>query len=77
MICQDQQRTSRGHRSLSNPVRVVTGPFQIEIQDTDTQAWRMYASFRFRGQAEACLDALRQRAIEARIFSTDLSQCPV
>lgn len=72
MICQDQQRLTRGQRDTSASLSV-TNHFRILVQVAETESWRIYASFRFPGEAEACLDVLRRRGIEARLDSTDLS----
>jgi hypothetical protein len=75
MIRQVHPRTPRGLRSTSSPG--LTKQFRIQVLDPEADSWRMYANFRYPGEAEACLDALRQRGIEARILSTDLrSQSP-
>lgn len=71
MICKDQQRASRGRRNHSN-LNTDIRPLQIQIHDAETGSWRLYASFYFQGEADACLDALRQREIQARILSREL-----
>ena len=73
MICKDSARSSRNHRPQLAPTRVLINPFRIQIQDSETAVWRMYASFQFEGEAEACLDVLKQRGIEARMVSNQLS----
>ncbi len=73
MICQGQSRNTRGLRNASSPGGI-TKHFRIQVHDAEAESWRMYASFRFLGEAEACLDSLQQRGIEARLVSTDL--CP-
>lgn len=70
MICMGQQRAARIQRNQSNSVSGI-GPLQIQIQDADTDCWRLYASFSFQGEAEACLDALQQRGIQARMLSRE------
>ena len=72
MICQDQQRITRGHRHLSQFASHAS--FRIQVQDADWGTWRMYANFSFRGEAEACLDALRLRGIEARMLLDGIAE---
>ena len=67
MIVMDPLRSWRGPRSLSN--RLESEPrFRIQVQETESGCWRMYANFQFSGEAEACLDALNARGIEARLI---------
>lgn len=73
MICQDHPRVTRGIRSVSSPGGS-SKHFRVQILDSETNSWRMYANFRFAGEAEACLDALATRGIEARLVSATL--CP-
>jgi hypothetical protein len=71
MICQDPS---------TRPLRCVNSPggiskhYRVQVHDPETNSWRMYASFRFVGEAEACLDALAHRGIEARLIAANL--CP-
>ena len=73
MIHQDSARTSRHHRTHQSPTRVLINPFRVQIQDSETASWRMYASFEFEGEAEACLDLLTQRGIETRLISNEVT----
>ena len=71
MICQDQ-RTTRGHRSHTRLASHAS--YRIQVQDADLNAWRLYANFSFRGEAEACLDALRLRGIAAELVIEEPAQ---
>lgn len=73
MICQERPHVSRGLRSVKTPGGN-SQHFRVQIQDSETHSWRMYASFRFSGEAEACLAALAERGIVARLVSAEL--CP-
>ena len=73
MICQDYPRGTRGLRSVSSPGGS-SKHYRVQVLDSETSSWRMYANFRFVGEAEACLDALAARGIEARLVSANL--CP-
>ncbi len=72
MICQEP-RGARCLRSVNSPGGS-SKHFRVQIHDPEGNSWRMYASFRFLGEAEACLDALTRREIEARLVAADL--CP-
>lgn len=46
-------------------------PFQVQIRDADSDSWRVYAQCSSLGEAEACLQELCRRGLDAR-----LSGCP-
>lgn len=58
--------------SAANPG--VCRHFRVQFRDAAQQGWRMYAVFRRRDQAEACVDTLHQRGMTARLVDCD--RCP-
>jgi hypothetical protein len=48
--------------------------FRVQFRDTLQKDWRMYAVFRRRDQAEACVGTLHQRGVTARLVDCD--RCP-
>jgi nitrogen regulatory protein PII-like uncharacterized protein len=58
--------------SVANPG--VGRHFRVQYRDTAHDDWRMYAVFRRRDQAEACLGMLHQRGVTSRLLDCD--RCP-
>lgn len=73
MICQPRPQFLRGLRSGNSPGGSSKN-YRVQVHDLESEAWRMYASFRFAGEAEACLTALAERGIEARLVAAEV--CP-
>ena len=67
MICHPQPRVIRSSSSAGG----LSKHFRIQFFDSELGAWRMYASFRFLGEAEACVDALSCRGIEVRLIKSE------
>jgi hypothetical protein len=68
MIFQHEPGVSHGLNSTSFPLHCLSG-YQVQFRDQDTNHWRVYASFEFYGEAEACLIQLQSRGIEAQLDS--------
>lgn len=67
MICQTQPRVVRSTSSAGG----LSKHFRIQFFDVELGTWRMYASFRFLGEAEACVEALAVRGIEVRLIKSE------
>ena len=48
--------------------------FRVQFREVRHDDWRMFAAFRRRDQAEACLGALEKRGLRARVVDCD--RCP-
>jgi hypothetical protein len=66
MIFQHEPGISHGLNSATFPLHCLSG-YRVQLRDQDTNQWRVYANFEFFGEAEACLNQLLHRGIEAKL----------
>ncbi len=58
-----------GHElvAVNCPGGGVARQFRVQYHTSPADPWRMFASFRARGPAEACVDRLHEQGYEARL----------
>lgn len=66
MVCRRESCLERALRRADAPARNSAG-YRVQFRDAETNSWRVYANFQFLGEAEACLNELLYRGIEARL----------
>ena len=66
MIFQHEPRTALGLNYADVPLHCLSS-YQVRFRDHETNHWRIYANFEFYGEAEACLQQLLSRGIDAKL----------
>jgi hypothetical protein len=65
----------RSVQAVASPINPGVGRhFRVQFRENAGKDWRMYAVFRHREQAEACLGTLHQRGMTVRLVDCD--RCP-
>ena len=66
MILQTEPGVAHGLNAANLALHCLSG-YGVHVRDLETSHWCVYANFEFYGEAEACLNQLLTRGIEARL----------